>query len=40
VLSVRVASDLRRPYRLPLTGESMRTNLARLCGTTAGSVVA
>jgi hypothetical protein len=40
VLSVRVASDLRRPYRLPLTGEAMRTNLVRLCGTTAGSVVA
>ncbi len=40
VLNVRVVSDLRRPYRLPLTGESMRTNLTRLCGTTAGSVVA
>jgi len=38
-VTLRVVSDLPRPYRLELTGPSVQLNLTRLCGNTVGGVV-
>jgi hypothetical protein len=39
VLKVRLVSDLRRPYAIPLRGDELREQLQVLCGRTVGATV-